>query len=57
MTFHKQDTEERLKLPNLYAEHISGQNYVMKLKDMSKTVIHVTGLNQSDMRRTASYNP
>ena len=41
MIFLKPVTEEQLKLPSYYAEHITGQNYVMKLKDTSKTATRV----------------
>ena len=34
---------EQLKLLNCYAEHITGQNYVMKSKDMSKTATRAKG--------------
>ena len=37
MIFLKLVTEEQLQLLSYYAEHITGQNYVMKLKDTSKT--------------------
>ena len=43
MIFLKLVTEEPPKLPSYYAEHITGQNYVMKSKDMSKTVTRAKG--------------
>ena len=42
-TFLQLVTEEQLKLPNYYSEHITGQNYVMKAKDMSKTAKRAKG--------------
>ena len=41
--FLKLVTGKQLKLPNCCAEHITGQNYVMKSRDTSKTVTRAKG--------------
>ena len=41
--FLKLVTGEQLKLPNYYVEHITGQDYVMKSKDTSKTATRAKG--------------
>ena len=55
--FLKLVTEEKLKLPNFYTEHITGQNYVMKSKDTSKTATGAKGQNQTDTQPMVNYNP